>query len=219
MQQPVEPYRKHYDADRAARYAATKDRPTRANRAERALVARAFRHVPAGATVLDAPCGSGRLSAKLALMGYRVAAADVSPAMVELARARFVAEGLAISAEARDLEASGYADRAFDAVFCFRLFHHFPSEELRDRVARELCRIAGRFVLASYLDARSFTCRKRAWQARRRGRAPGKHPETPAAMAARFARCGFRAVADLARFPLVHSLRILVAERRPTAGS
>ncbi len=219
MSSPAESYRKHYDADRAARYAATKDRSTRANRAEGALVVRAFRHVPEGATVLDAPCGSGRMSVKLARMGYRVAAADVSPPMVELARARFLAEGLAIPAEARDLEASGYPDRAFDAVFCFRLFHHFPSEALRDGVARELCRVAGRFVLASYLDARSFTCRKRAWQARRRGRAPGKHPETPGAMAARFERCGFLPVADLARFPLLHSLRILVAERRPTAGS
>ena len=51
-------------------------------------------------------------------------------------------------------------------------------------------------------------------QARLKHRVPGKHTLTPRQIAGLFETAGFKVVADYARLPLIHSLRILVAERR-----
>lgn len=42
--------------------------------------------IPAGSPVLDAGCGAGRLALELARRGFRVAAVDASPQMIEAAR-------------------------------------------------------------------------------------------------------------------------------------
>jgi ubiquinone/menaquinone biosynthesis C-methylase UbiE len=154
------------------------------------------------------------MTVALARLGFtRLAASDVSPAMLALAAARLRAEGLSVPLHLADAEQLPFADRTFDRVFCFRLFHHFPTEALREQVARELARVARRQVVVSYLDARSFTSRRRRLALRFRPREPGRFAQTPAEMAALFERAGLRPVADLARLPLVHSLRLLVAER------
>ena len=69
-------------------------------------------------TVLDAGCGSGRLTAELIarLPRGRVVAVDASPSMVELARARLRDGDRAVVA---DLAAAG-ARRGVDAVFSDR---------------------------------------------------------------------------------------------------
>ena len=35
--------------------------------------------------------------------------------------------------ERQDIEAMTYADKAFDTIVCFRLFHHFPDRAIRAR--------------------------------------------------------------------------------------
>ncbi|WP_229377354.1 class I SAM-dependent methyltransferase [Streptomyces sp. VRA16 Mangrove soil] len=49
---------------------------------------RAAATLPAGSVVLDAACGSGRLTAVAAGLGHRVIGVDTSPAMLALARRR-----------------------------------------------------------------------------------------------------------------------------------
>lgn len=207
------PYRKHYSREQAERYARVKEAARWTHRAERRLARRALAWLPPGASVLDLPCGAGRMTLLLHEAGLRVTAADVSPAMVDLARERFQSLGLDLPVEVRDLEATGYPDGAFDAVFCFRLFHHFPTETIRARAAAEMKRIARSHVLVSYLDARSFTSRKRAWQVRRGLKRESKFAQTPSEMRRLFESDGWRVVDDLARLPLVRSLRVLVVER------
>lgn len=207
-----EDYHKIYDEAAARRYSLAKDRDSLTNRAEARLVRRAMRRVPLGETVLDIPCGTGRVTVLWARAGYPVTAADVSPAMVAIARQSFQAEGLPVPVLVEDLEGTSFPDRSHDTVFCFRLFHHFPDDAIRTRVARELCRIARRRVLVSYLDARSVTSLRRRLL-RTAGAKEHRHPQRPPAMRQLFERCGFRVTADLARVPWVHSLRLLVAER------
>jgi cyclopropane fatty-acyl-phospholipid synthase-like methyltransferase len=207
-------YRKHYDDDQAARYAKSKLANRRVHDAECRLAARALAGVDRNETIMDAPCGAGRMTVFLAELGFRPAAADVSPAMVELAGQRCADEGLEVPVEVADLESTGWPDDAYDNLFSFRFFHHLPTLELQRRVAVEMCRVTRRRVLVSYLDARSWTSRRRALEARLKHRIPGKHTLTPPQMTGLFETAGFKVVADYARLPLIHSLRILVAERR-----
>jgi ubiquinone/menaquinone biosynthesis C-methylase UbiE len=66
--------------------------------------------------VLDVGCGTGYLSLLLAELGHRVTGVDQSPAMLELARAKAVAAGLAVRFEVGDADALPCVDGAFDAV-------------------------------------------------------------------------------------------------------
>jgi len=212
MGEQPQAYRKYYGERQAERYGSSKEARGAVHRAECRLVERALAGVDRSESIVDVPCGNGRMTLLLAALGFRPAAADVSPPMVALARRRFEAEGLAIPVEERDLEATGWPDGAFDNLFSFRFFHHLPDDALRAQVAREMCRVARRRVLVSYLDARSWTYRRRALEARLKGKRSGKHPLHPRAMARFFEDAGFRVVADHARLPLVHSLRLMVAE-------
>ncbi len=207
------PYRKHYGDAQALHYAHAKQAAVATHQGEAALVERALRKVPRTESLLDLPCGAARMTAVLAQLGFtHLAAADVSPAMVELARARLADDGIDAPVSLADAEHLPFADSAFDNVFCFRLFHHFPSDDLRTTVVRELARVARRRVFLSYLDTRSFTSRKRAFERLFRPRPPSKFTQTPREFAALLMRGGLRVVADHARFPWWHSLRLVVAE-------
>ncbi|MHC4547596.1 MAG: class I SAM-dependent methyltransferase [Planctomycetota bacterium] len=207
-------YRKYYDENQARKYRRSKEfAKRRTHAAECRLAARALAGVDRRESVVDVPCGAGRMTVFLARLGFAPAAADVSPAMVELARQRFAQEGLAVEVEVRDLEATDWPDGAFDNLFSFRFFHHLPTDALRRQVTAEMCRVARRRVVVSYLDARSWTARRRALESRLKQRRTGKHVLRPREMAALFEEAGFRILADHARLPLFHSLRVLVAER------
>lgn len=72
-------------------------------------------------SVLDAACGSGGHALWLAQQGYRVAGADVSPTMIELARRKAAETGLDVPFVVADLAESRAALRdpePFDAVLC-----------------------------------------------------------------------------------------------------
>jgi SAM-dependent methyltransferase len=76
--------------------------------------------VPPGAELLDLGCGTGIDAAFFAARGYRVTAADPSPAMVERARSRLDEAGLAGRAETILLSGRDLAPlhgRRFDAIY------------------------------------------------------------------------------------------------------
>jgi trans-aconitate 2-methyltransferase len=78
-------------------------------------------------TVLDAGCGSGRLTAELIarLPRGRVVAVDASPSMVELAKARLRDGDRALVADLAALE----VDEEVDAVFSTATFHWIPDHD------------------------------------------------------------------------------------------
>lgn len=73
--------------------------------------------MPAGAAVLDVACGIGVESAALAQRGFRVAASDASPAMVEHARSRLEPFGV-VPVVARWDELGDRFDPVYDLVVC-----------------------------------------------------------------------------------------------------
>lgn len=199
-----------YDAHTARRYQIRKPRK---HLAEMRLVDRAFALIPKSHRVLDAPCGGGRVAIHLAKQGYRVACADLSDAMIEIARANLRDAGIDAPVDKQDVEALTYADRAFDTVISFRLFHHFPAPEIRQRVVGELCRVARQFVVLSYFSPASVTSVQRKLRAALGGRRSQKHPTPLSEVEGYFARCGFKLVKDFAQLPLIHTLHLAVFER------
>jgi 2-polyprenyl-3-methyl-5-hydroxy-6-metoxy-1,4-benzoquinol methylase len=201
--------RDKYCRDRARKYQARK---AGKHRAEMRLIDRAFASIPKTERALDAPCGGGRLTAHLAGRGYAVTAADLSEAMIEIARETLDARGLACPVKLQDIEALTYADRQFGTVVCFRLFHHFPNAEIRRRAVRALCRVADRHVVLSYL-APSLSTLKRALRQAQGGKLSNKYTSTLVEVCGYFEEAGFALVRDFAQLPLVHTLHVAVFER------
>jgi 2-polyprenyl-3-methyl-5-hydroxy-6-metoxy-1,4-benzoquinol methylase len=205
-----------YTAEKARRY---QDQPDAKHRAEMRLIDRAFALIPREHRVLDAPCGGGRVSVHLARRGYRLRAADLSEAMIDSARQTMAAEGLQIDVDHQDVECVSYQDRAFDTVVSFRLFHHFPTPEIRRRVVHELCRVAASNVVLSYLSPWAFTSARNRLVAACGGRPVRKFATSLGEVEGYFAENGFRLVADFARLPLVHTLHLAVFQRIDTTAS
>jgi ubiquinone/menaquinone biosynthesis C-methylase UbiE len=88
--------------------------------------------------VLDVAAGNGNVAALAAEEGAAVTASDLTPAMVELGRARTHAEGLDVEWVEADAEALPFDDGSFDCVTsCFGA-QFAPRPEV---VARELFRV------------------------------------------------------------------------------
>jgi SAM-dependent methyltransferase len=66
--------------------------------------------------VLDAGCGSGRLTVALALTGAEVTGVDTSASQLKVARGRADATGVELSLSEEDFDALPFADASFDAV-------------------------------------------------------------------------------------------------------
>ncbi len=199
-----------YDEPTARQYQSVK---TGKHRAEMRLVARAFALVPKSHRVLDVPCGGGRVTIHLAKQGYRLASADLSDAMIAIARENIAQEKLDCPVEKQDVEKLTFADRAFDTVISFRLFHHFPDADIRQRAVTELCRVARKYVALSYFSPASATSAKRRLRVALGGRKSQKHDTSLREVKKYFAAAGFKLVRDFARLPLVHTLHLALFER------
>jgi SAM-dependent methyltransferase len=66
--------------------------------------------------VLDAGCGSGRLTVALALAGADVTGVDTNGSQLEVARGRALADGAALTLLETDYNALPFEDASFDAV-------------------------------------------------------------------------------------------------------
>ena len=146
------------------------------NLAEMKLVDRAFTLIPKNHRVLDLPCGGGRVTVHLGLQGYKMSSADLSDAMLAITRENVATNGLKCAVEKQDIEKLTYPDQHFDSLISFRLFHHFPNPEIRQRAVSELCRIARQFVAISYFSPASVTSVKRTIRSAMGGRKSDKHP-------------------------------------------
>lgn len=189
------------------------DRDPRKHRAEMALIRRAFAGIPNDHRVLDVPCGGGRAALELARQGYRVLAGDLSESMRQIAMLNLSEAGCDGPVLSLDVEDLQLADRSVDAVLCFRLFHHFPSEEIRRRVVAELCRVSRRYVVISYLSVWAYTSLVRRFQSSVLGKPVSKFSTSLREVAGHFEESSFRLVQDYARMPLIHTLHLAVFER------
>jgi ubiquinone/menaquinone biosynthesis C-methylase UbiE len=98
--------------------------------------------LPQGAHVADLGCGSGVFSNLLRLRGYTCTGVDLSPALIDIARAKFPG----IDFIEGDVERLAFPDASFDGVLLGGVLHHLPDPS---RCAAEVMRIlkpGGKFV-------------------------------------------------------------------------
>lgn len=91
---------------------------------ERRAITWAVNRIERGATVLDCPCGTGRIWWQLERQGLRVTAGDSSPGMIKHAQERSAQRGGAVSVVEVDALSLPFADSGFDWVFSFALSKH-----------------------------------------------------------------------------------------------
>ena len=103
----------------------------------------------AGSRVLDVATGSGNAAIAAARRDCEVVGIDYVPALLERARARARAEGLAVDVVEADAEALPFADATFDAVLSVVGVVFVPDHEQAAAELLRVCRPAGTIALAS----------------------------------------------------------------------
>ena len=134
---------------------------TRSHRRELRCLDACLENLPAGALVLDLPCGTGRLLPYLHARKFKIHAADSSDHMLDRARElaahhQFKSE---IEFSREDVMTTSFPDRSFDAVICNRLFHHFTESDTRVQAFTELKRISRGQVIVSFFCSKSVSSR------------------------------------------------------------
>ena len=140
------------------------------DRIEHRIYARFFQTIGHCHTILDIPCGVGRLFSLLQEQADRVYQADFSSTMLSLNASE---HGGAAQAYMRcsALEMP-LANRAVDAVVSVRLNHHLEDLAERENHLREVFRVAGRWAIATFFSHDSFKNRLRRARARFNGKRP-----------------------------------------------
>jgi SAM-dependent methyltransferase len=127
---------------------------------------------PRGGTCVEVGCGSGRMTAALAERFDRVIAVDVSPAMVERARAATPNENVEFRVVPGD-RLEGVADGSADVLVCYLVLQHVPSREIVTGYLAEFARVLAphgeAFVQLPILDE---GLRPRLWRAGRSAAVP-----------------------------------------------
>ncbi len=125
------------------------------DRIERRLFERIFRRTGPLESLLDIPCGCGRLRGLFRRHAERVVEGDWSFFMLCGNREEYGEDGTTpyVRASAVSLP---FADRSFECVASIRLNHHIDEVEERERHVRELCRVADRYVIFTYFSFHSL---------------------------------------------------------------
>jgi 2-polyprenyl-3-methyl-5-hydroxy-6-metoxy-1,4-benzoquinol methylase len=101
----------------------------------------------AGSSLCELGCGSGWMTRFAARQGVRAEGYDISPEMIEIARAQAGAENLDVRFETADMEQLDLG-RRFDACLLYDALHHSPRADLVLATAHRALKPGGRLLLA-----------------------------------------------------------------------
>ena len=113
--------------------------------------------IQAGMRVLDVACGTGvvaRCAARACGTSGRTSGIDIDPAMIEVARAASLREGLSIDYHCAPVNALPFESGAFDAALCQHGLQYFLDIQQALVELRRVLRPNGRMVAATWTDMR-----------------------------------------------------------------
>jgi 2-polyprenyl-3-methyl-5-hydroxy-6-metoxy-1,4-benzoquinol methylase len=94
---------------------------------EKRNIRKAFSGVARGSTIIDVPCGTGRLAEVLLEEGFQVVGMDISQAMLEYAQHRLARFGDRFTVQTVDMMKPDFSPHGhYDAALCARVLMHFP---------------------------------------------------------------------------------------------
>jgi SAM-dependent methyltransferase len=131
----------------AGRFDSVKGRLYR--RCEERAIERALGVISPESSVLDAACGTGRITALLLRNRLAASGCDVSLAMMNVARRRLTSIGYSVPLIESSVDSLPFPDRSFDAVTCIGLMMHLDAEA-RARALRELARVVRGPLVVQY---------------------------------------------------------------------
>ena len=193
----------------------TKRKP-RKHQFEMQMVGEAFQMLPSAEvkTVLDAPCGVGRLSLWLAQQGFDVTAVDLGESAVKLTNELLSAQNFEETAQWQDIFKMQFKDGEFDASVCFRLLHHFKDLSDQQALVAELCRVSSKYVVISYFSTYSVTSLRRRLRKTMTGKPIKQNPMTLSHLEGLFAAQKFGLLGTVKRSGLLHSLQVAVFKKK-----
>jgi len=124
-------------------------------RREFQLLHRLLGSQPRSHTLLELPCGGGRLSPAMAKFADLLIEADVAVGQVQYGRQNSRSETPQVWMTASALSIP-FREAAVDGVVCIRLCHHLHQPEERQQLLGELLRVARRFVIMTFFDFHSL---------------------------------------------------------------
>lgn len=116
---------------------------------ERAAVAWSVAGIGPGSSILDCPCGTGRIWWQLLKQGLNVTGADVSPGMLRHARERSERSSWTVPVVEADALSLPFEDASFDWIFSFALTKHLDRPDQYTMLA-EFARVARVGVICSF---------------------------------------------------------------------
>jgi len=192
------------------------NRKPRKHQFEMQMVTEAFQMIPATQvnTVLDAPCGVGRISLWLAQKGVEVTAVDLGEAATRITENLLGEHHLQGNVECRDIMNMGFNEGQFDASICFRLLHHFSETRDQQALVDELCRVTSGYVVISYFSKYSVTSIRRKVRKFFTGKPVKQNPLSLNQLKGLFDRNDFLLLGTVRRSGFLHSLQLAVFESR-----
>jgi ubiquinone/menaquinone biosynthesis C-methylase UbiE len=178
---------------------------------EERAIGKALQMLKPGSTVLDAACGTGRITALLLKKEFVVRGCDVSFAMMSVARRQLSQLGTRGPLVQCDVGRLPFRDASFDAVTCIGLVMHLDND-VRMKVLQDLTRVSRRFLVLQYGRLDAFQRIKTRLTGRQVGNV--RNPVVEAELRTDLQRAGLK---EVARFwvlrPFSSSVVLLLSKR------
>ncbi len=184
------------------------------HQAEMKLIKRSVNNLSGVTTILDAPCGIGRAAIMLDKSGYSVTGVDAGPGAIIKAKNDVTVSKATCEIIAADLRHLTFQQGHFDAVLCFRFFHHLLNDAAKEHLVSELCRVSGKYVMLSYLSPVSMTSLKRRLRVKLGGRESSQKTTALKEIKGYFEKYNYEFVIDHAQTPLLHTLHIATFQKK-----
>jgi ubiquinone/menaquinone biosynthesis C-methylase UbiE len=179
--------------------------------AERRALQRVLRALPSQGSILDAPCGTGRLMPLFLDRGWRTMGVDISGEMIAVARRRTAGWNGLTSFCRSDFLDIPLADRSVTATFSIRFLVHIAPNE-RVSMLREFRRVSRRAVVISVSLSTPWHRLRRRIKAWLGHPMPVRYPVSSAALAEELHHAGLREVARFWTFPLLSEQLLVICE-------